>query len=98
MNSLPADMLRRLVIAARAPSLNATQLVQLASGDPGLAALGGGDVNAFEELGLTTRCADWLATPDHARVDSDLRWLDSSSVALLPATSPDYPSLLRESP
>jgi DNA processing protein len=98
MKSIPAAMLRRLAIAARAPSLNATQLVQLACGDACLNALGGGDRSAFAGLGLTTRCADWLASPDEALVDSDLRWLETSGVALLPATSPDYPHLLRESP
>jgi len=98
MNSIPAATLRRLAIAARAPSLNATQLIQLAATDPGLASLGGRDRRAFAQLGLTTHCADWLATPDDSLVDSDLRWLESSGVILLPAMSPDYPGLLRESP
>jgi len=98
MNSIPAATLRRLAIAARAPSLNSTQLMRLASTDPGLDSLGGRDRRAFSGLGLTTHCADWLAGPDDALVDSDLRWLESSGVALLPATSPDYPALLRESP
>ena len=97
MESFPAATLRRLAIAARAPTLNALQFAQLAS-DPGLASLGGRDRRAFEMLGLTTRTVDWLAAPDDALVDSDLRWLETSGVALLPATSPDYPSLLRESP
>jgi DNA processing protein len=98
MNSIPAAMLRRLAIAARAPSLTSTQLLRLASTDPELASLGARDRRAFAGLGLTTHCADWLAAPDHALVDSDLRWLESSGVGLLPATSPDYPALLRESP
>jgi DNA processing protein len=98
MNPIPAATPRRLVIAARAPSLNATQLMRLAATDPGLASLGARDRGAFAGLALTTRCADWLAAPDDALVDSDLRWLESSGVALLPATSPDYPALLRESP
>jgi DNA processing protein len=98
MNSIPAATLRRLAIAARAPSLNSTQLLRLASTDAGLASLGGRDRRAFAGLGLTTHCADWLAAPDEALVDSDLRWLETSGVALLPATSPDYPALLRETP
>ena len=98
MNSHPADTLRHLAIAARAPSLNAAQLVQLACGDAGLASLGGGDRSAFADLGLTTRCANWLASPDESLVESDLRWLETSGIALLPATSPDYPQMLRESP
>jgi DNA processing protein len=98
MNPDPAVTQRRLAIAARAPSLSAAQLVQLASADPALGVIGGRDRRAFGELGLTTRTADWLAAPDDRLVDSDLRWLGTSGVALLPAISADYPPLLRESP
>ena len=98
MNPDPAVTQRRLAIAARAPSLSATQLLQLASADPALDVIGGRDRRAFGDIGLTTRTADWLAAPDDRLVDSDLRWLETFGVALLPATSPDYPPLLRESP
>jgi len=98
MNSIPAATLRRVVIAARAPSLNAAQLAQLAAVEPDLAMLEWRDPRAFAQLGLTTHTAAWLATPDEALIDSDLRWLESSGTGLLPATSADYPSLLRESP
>jgi len=98
MNSFPAATLRRLAIAARAPSLSATQLAQLAAAEPDLAALGSRDPGAFAQLGLTTRTTAWLAAPDEALIDSDLRWIESSRAVLLPATSADYPSMLRESP
>src|SRR5688572_9706560 len=98
MNSFPAATLRRVAIAARAPSLSAVQLAQLAAVDPELAALGSRDPGAFAPLGLTTHTAAWLAAPNEALIDSDLRWLESSGTGLLPATSADYPSLLRESP
>src|SRR5882672_4369477 len=98
MNALPAVTLRRLAIAARAPSLSATQLAQLAGVEPDLAALEWRDRRAFTRFGLTNGTAGWLAAPDEALIDSDLRWLESSGAVLLPATSPDYPALLRESP
>ncbi|HYJ40371.1 MAG TPA: DNA-processing protein DprA [Steroidobacteraceae bacterium] len=98
MNSIPAATLRRVAIVARAPSLNAAQLAQLAAVEPDLAMLEWRDLRAFAQLGLTTHTAAWLATPDEALIDSDLRWLESSGTGLLPATSADYPSLLRESP
>jgi DNA processing protein len=98
MNALPAATLRRVVIAARTPSLNAAQLAQLAGEEPGLAALEWRDRRALARLGLTTRSAEWLAAPDEALIDSDLRWLETSGATLLPATSENYPPMLRESP
>jgi DNA processing protein len=98
MNAVPAAALRRVVIAARTPSLDAAQLAQLAGEEPDLAALEWRDRRAFARLGLTTRSAEWLAAPDEALIDSDLRWLETSGTALLPATSKDYPPMLRESP
>ena len=98
MNSLPAATLRRLVMAARAPALSTGQLAQLASIEPDLAALEWRDSAAFTRLGLTIGTAAWLAAPDEARIDADLRWLETSGAVLLPVTGPDYPPLLRESP
>jgi DNA processing protein len=95
---MKAATLRRLVIAARAPSFSAVQLAQLASQDPDLAALEDRDARALAQLGLTTGTAAWLARPDESVIASDLRWLEASGAALLPATSVQYPSLLRESP
>jgi DNA processing protein len=89
---------RRLAIAARAPSFSAVQLAQIAAQEADLAALEWRDARAFAQLGLTTSTAAWLARPDEALVCSDLRWLETAGAALLPATSAQYPSLLRESP
>ena len=94
MNSFPAATLRRLAIAARAPTLSATQLAQLAGIEPDLAALEWRSPHAFTRLGLTTHTAAWLAAPDEALVDSDLRWLESSGTVLLPATSARLPAVV----
>src|SRR5262245_51240141 len=87
----------RLCIAARA-GLTAAQLVALAADDPGLARLGTvADSNAAP-VELPPAARAWLAHPDATRVASDERWLDSSGVTLLPATSPLYPPLLAQLP
>lgn len=98
MNAFPEATLRRMLLAARAPSLSAEQLVQLADAEPDLAALDWRDRREFARFGLTTKTVAWLAEPDEALINSDLLWLESSGTRLLPATSPDYPELLRESP
>jgi DNA processing protein len=92
------DLRRRLAIAARAPALSAAQLSQLAAESPELAALERPDRAALARLGLTTRAIAWLAAPDQALIDADLRWFERAGVTLLPVTSPHYPPLLRESP
>ncbi len=92
------DFRRRVAIAARAPSLSATQLLQMESCGAGLAILGDRDRASFAPLELTTRTVAWLTDPDQSLIDADLRWLDRSGAVLLPATAADYPSLLRESP
>jgi DNA processing protein len=98
MDLASADYQRRLAIVARAPALNATQLIELEALGPGLAALDVPDQPALAQLGLSTRTLAWLAGPDEARIDADLRWLESAGVALLPALDPRYPALLLESP
>ena len=91
VNAATATTLRRLAIAARAPSLSAAQLQQVDD-------LEWSCPRELARLGLTTHTAAWLARPDEALVDSDLRWCEDTGVALLAATSADYPPLLRESP
>jgi DNA processing protein len=89
---------RRLCIAARAPGLTASQLGRLAAAGPGLEPLEGGSHAALAPLGLTTGATAWLESPDPARVDADLRWLESSGVRLIAATDPRYPDLLLRLP
>jgi len=89
---------RRLAVAARAPSLSAAQLIQLAAAGADLAVLERPDRAALAGLGLTTRTIAWLAAPDEALIAADLRWLDRSGSVLLPAFASTYPQLLRESP
>ncbi|MEO8019473.1 MAG: DNA-processing protein DprA [Pseudomonadota bacterium] len=89
---------RRLAIAARAPSLSVAQFALLAADSADFAALERPDRTRLAQLGLTTRAIAWLAAPDQDLVSRDLHWLDQSGTRLLPATSPAYPHMLRESP
>jgi DNA processing protein len=91
-----SELQRRHAAAARA-GLCARQLTGLAAlaADLDLRAC---PAAALAELGLTTRAAGMMTSPDEPAIDADLSWLLKSGAILLPATSPDYPALLRESP
>jgi DNA processing protein len=87
---------RRLAAVARA-GLSASQFARLVACSPAL------DVHAcpaavLAEVGLTTRAARLLSSPDQDAIDADLRWLATSGAVLVAADSADYPPLLRESP
>jgi DNA processing protein len=89
---------RRLCLAARTPGLSADLLARLATESPDLSLLDHPDANTLARHGLTTRAIQWLLAPDAARVDADLRWLDTAGGTVLPATDARYPDLLRRSP
>ena len=88
----------RLCLAARTPSLGAGALAAIIATSPDLELLERPDVALLAHLGLTTSAIGWLGAPDQTRLDADLRWLETADCALLPATSPAYPDLLRQSP
>lgn len=89
---------RRLALAARTPGLDAGRLQAIAGRCADLEWLERPDAGALAALGLTTSAIAWLESPDAARIDMDLRWLESSGCALLACTDPGYPELLRLSP
>src|SRR5688572_6927194 len=89
---------RRVAVAARAPALSASQLCDIAALDRDLGALERPDRALLAPLGLSHRTLAWVCAPDERVIDADLRWLDESGSLLLPATSAEYPRLLRESP
>jgi DNA processing protein len=97
MSSNPS-LRRRCAIAARAPALNAAQLIQLSSLSADLEIIERLDHTVLAELDLSTRTIAWLAAPDESLIASDLRWLDRSGGTLLPAFAAAYPAMLRESP
>src|SRR5687768_17013861 len=89
---------RRVAIAGRAPALSASQLCDIAALEPDLGALDPPDRALLAPLGLSPRTLAWFCAPDERVIDADLGWLDVSGCGLLPATSGDFPMLLRESP
>ena len=89
---------RRLALAARTPGLDAERLQAVAGCSADLELLERPDRRALAALGLTTAGIAWLAAPDAARVDADLRWLEASGCGLLACTDAAYPELLRRSP
>jgi DNA processing protein len=89
---------RRLALAARTPGLDAHRLRAVAGCSADLELLERPDRALLASLGLTTSGVAWLAAPDEARIDADLRWLEASGTALLASTEAAYPELLRCSP
>ncbi len=98
MQGASENLERRWTMAARTPGLTASQLCAIAVADETLSLLDEPRASRLAPFGLTTRAFEWLAAPDEARIQADLRWLASSGTAMLPATSPDYPPLLRHLP
>jgi len=88
---------RHWLALARSPGSRAvlgTLLDQL--GSP--AALFAAKPSTLSAAGLDAGSAAWFATPDWAKVDADLAWLESSGTTLLARGAPDYPPLLARAP
>src|SRR5690348_13012686 len=98
MNDETETRRRRLALVARTPGMNAAILQAVATSSPDLALLEQFEPAALAAHGLTTAAIAWLAKPDHARLDADLRWLESSGAALVACCSAGYPNLLRHAP
>jgi DNA processing protein len=96
---LRADQQRlRLALAARTPAMDAVKLQAVAAAGADLELLERPEASALAAAGLTTQAIAWLASPDGARIEGDLRWLEASGCTLLASTDPAYPELLRRSP
>lgn len=52
----------------------------------------------LEPFDLNQRIREALLSPDWERVDLDLEWIASSKARFIPATTPDYPDLLKRIP
>jgi DNA processing protein len=96
---LRADQQRlRLALAARTPAMDAVKLQAVAAAGADLELLERPEASALAAAGLTTQAIAWLASPDGARIEGDLRWLEASGCTLLASTDPAYPELLRRLP
>lgn len=98
---VPMDERRLCVLLARTPGLTARHLhAVLARTRAGAAATEGnlapGDLlSALRSAAeLPARARAYLGSPAEPLLDADLRWLDASGAAVVPCSSPRYPSLL----
>lgn len=88
---------RARAVLARTPALDATSLGELiaaANGDPERALT----ARMLRESSLPPAAREFIAAPDHAAIDSDLAWLESSGARILLCTDPEYPPLLHQAP
>jgi DNA processing protein len=89
------DAITARAIAARTPELSALQLQSLVAEFGTLdAAFDAGIGESKTELSAAARA--YLAAPDQALLDTDLRWLERSGTLLLDCTATHYPPLLKE--
>jgi DNA processing protein len=88
------DCLRATALLGRTPSLVAEHLHALvaATGSLEAAACIGAHVVPGVALPLSARA--FLAAPDEAAIDADIKWIHATHATLIPCTSPDYPRLL----
>jgi DNA processing protein len=88
------DAQRAAAILARTPSLVAEHVRALVAATGSLenaAAIGRQVVPGID---LPPAAQAFLASPDSALIDADLRWMEANGAHLIPCTSPQYPSLL----
>lgn len=87
------EITQACALFARTPSLTAEHLRSLIieTGSLELAAAGSRGGLATP-LAPTTKA--FLAAPDWAAIEADLRWVETSGAHLIPCTSPAYPALL----
>src|SRR5688572_9658154 len=95
MPSISATLAQRWALIARAPRLGAAQVASLVAISATLDMLERPDAASLAQLGLTTPTIHWLLSPDRARIEADLRWLESPGHGIVTLTSPEYPDLLR---
>ncbi|HTX24225.1 MAG TPA: DNA-processing protein DprA [Steroidobacteraceae bacterium] len=92
------DERRAWAILARAPGLAArhvhTVLTTLGDLPQVASARSAGERRLLAQAGWPAGARAFLEMPPHARIDADLRWLDTSGARLIPCTSPGYPPLL----
>ncbi len=77
---------------ARTPSLTAEHLRSLIAETGSLELAAAHAPTLITPLPASAKA--FLAAPDHAAVEADLRWSETSGAQLIPCTSPAYPSLL----
>jgi DNA processing protein len=90
------DDLRALCILARAPQLDASQLVAAVAATGSVTELVAQPPSALRALGLRPAAIVALCAPEAARLEQDQREVERLGLVLLPATDPAYPARLAE--
>jgi DNA processing protein len=90
------DDTRALCILARAPQLDAAQLVAAVAATGSIAELIAQPPSARRALGLRAPTIVALCAPEAARLEQDQREVERLRLVLLPATDPTYPARLAE--
>jgi DNA processing protein len=88
------DALHAAALFARTPGLTADHLCALVSATGSLESAAAIGPNVVPGVELPPAARVFLAAPDHAAIDADLRWIEETGAHLVPITSPHYPALL----
>jgi len=86
--------LRAVALLARAPSLVAEHVRALVAATGSLEAAAAVGSRVVPGVELPPAAREFLARPDHAAIDADLKWIDASGAHVIPCTAPEYPVLL----
>lgn len=86
------DFTRACALLARTPSLTAEHVHALVAHRGCLEEAAA----PCEELELPRAAREFLAAPDAAAIDADLKWLEASGAMVIPCTVPEYPPLLAQ--
>jgi DNA processing protein len=88
------DVRRATALLARTPGLTADHLRALVDATGSLESAASIGSNVVPGIELPPAARAFLAAPDHAAIDADLRWIDESGAHAVPITSERYPALL----
>jgi DNA processing protein len=97
-SAIPHETLRALALLARTPDLHMTVLSRARAAGASLTDLAYLPERELAQLGLAPSACAWLAAPDEARLDKDLRCYERLGIRLLPWGAPPYPALLAQLP
>jgi DNA processing protein len=93
-----SQALKAWLICLRCPHLTSAQLREcLAHGWTPSRLLAAGSAE-LRQVGFSAALCDWLARPDTAQLEQDMRWLAQPSHQLLTLTDDRYPALLKTIP
>src|SRR5690349_22502360 len=88
------DALRAATLLARTPSLTADHVRALVAATGSIESAAAIGPNVVPGIELPPAARAFLAAPDDAAIDADLRWIEASGAHVVPISSARYPMLL----